>query len=1014
MGNTKKMVVLFLISLFLISGLALAANAAWNVSINISDVGKDDSDSVYETYTSYVRNKTYEFIVNVRLRGPLIGQAAVRTVNISIPNTLTYIANSNSTDSPDKDVKFRNVTRGSFYDLIWNATSPGSTILNGSDSIVAFTFNATVARPSTSDGYLNFTVNIKHHASVQTAALNKTEHYTTNNTIYVDNTVPTVSSARTTSASTINLTFSEKLNLSISAKRWGQFIVRRYNSTSGTWYNSSATRVESFHGGKNNLTQTVRLEIAGAWPTGFNNYLNITVNGTVKDRAGNAIVANAANADALASDGAAPGIFNITILHSTRQLIITFNETVLGTSLNITPAASVNITAEGGSHVSITSISANSTSGNQTTITLTTTTRDLIAGLRAAHIGTRAINFSAREGFITDSLGNRYHEKPNQDKITNVSITRYANDTTTPTLSSATYNANNRLLKLVFSETMDSGTLTNAKLAKVWLGNTTGFRRGNVSARGADASSKINTTVNSTVVYINLTRAVASNISSWVRGVSSAPLYLTIYNGSGYTSTIRDMAGNYYNLTNSTSVTVTYTRDSGKPNVSKIQMQNITATQLSLTLHRVKGGKYVFNITFSEYMDTNGSTLVVTYVTAAGLNVTNKVTGRWKNGTQWSGNLTIQNATPARDGQLSEIEISGARDISKLNIQNPNSTHKFIIDTTPPKVKYAYFQSYDFNSILGNKPAFSDRRASIIVVFTENVTVRSAAKINTSAVLHFNISQLSGGKTKSFRNSTYAVGSAVSNIYMNKTRIINISLRTNESKLNSSLDFNITIRGVYSKSLTRVGNASPIDVNAGQANIKDMAGNWAVPNTTAVDIADNMVEFQKNVWTSVSMPACINSTMIVRGLGASDLSCYSYVTGLWADVVAGNFTPLRGYRCKPTNNTQMYIYLADRIKCGGGSLPAPSLPLKEGWNLVGVAGLNNTNTTKWLTASWLASTVVDMVYSNIDAADMSLHSAIGATSFTYQGFNATPYKAYWISASYTARDYQTWTSTGFY
>lgn len=729
------------------------------------------------------------------------------------------------------------------------------------------------------------------------------------------------------------------------------------------------------------------------FPTNYSNRLNVTVNGTFADRAGNTIIAAGANSDTTCTDGAPPQIKNITYSYYTRQIVILFNETVNGSSLSIT-LKGLNFSDQQTNHArnfTIVGLASNSTSTNTTTLTINTSQRDTISGWRVQGPLNNNLNLSFKTGLIKDRAGNSLNR-------TKKTIARYVNDTSRPnmTIASFIYNHNTKNLTLFFNESIDVGGLVVQDIKLHNFSNSTKLRTRNLSLVGATVDRRRN----GTSVNITLTSTQQSNVSSWVNGNSAAVLYISMF----VNTSIRDLGGNNIRgIRNNTAVrVVTYTKDNVRPYLQNITMTNSSyrgrgqSRSQQKLIKPVKAGAQNITVYFSEFMNTR-TKISLNYT--HGTNTTN-VPCSWFNNT--AANCSFRLATTATNGWAT-ISIGNATDISGINAMNKNNSFQFEIDTSAPKVIRAYYIDGNFINAVNNFTGGD----YVVLEFNENVSLGGMygrGKLPTQ-VANFtkdaiNLTIVAKDKINVSRNTT---GVTPDNSTVGKFRIklqLNSTDGTAAAKRRLT---NLTIRGVYNPARKSAGDPSGADVSADNSIIRDDAGNAAVPNSTALDIADRLISFQQNVSQTFSVPYCINASLMRIAAIGKTTACSNYTDSKWStgrslSNVSGWLQPLIAYKCTVTGDSlEYYIYTSNQSKCS-----LSSIRLAQDWNLVGIDGERRVNASYWLIQGGfglnIANPGVTQLYKNVDNTVMTQH-LWNSTTRNFESVTLNPYTGVWIAAT---------------
>ncbi len=419
-----------------------------------------------------------------------------------------------------------------------------------------------------------------------------------------------------------------------------------------------------------------------------------------------------------------------------------------------------------------------------------------------------------------------------------------------------------------------------------------------------------------------------------------------------------------------------YVVDYGGPGVKTLNISNVT----------LNGRRHDFNVIFNETMNISIN-VTFTYTPATGS--ASLVNGTWFNATIWNGTFTIQNSTA---NGVAAVILAGAKD-NQSNTMNTEARFTFTIDTVAPKLLWAYLvdnrtkdsstNTYNLARVTALTASGANRdlvESTLVLVFNENIT-EDAATNST-----FNLTVQGDG----VNISTDAIARDATDLWK-----LNITF---------SSATNLTIRGRYNSSLLGIGNSSGIDINNATlwngGSLTDVAGNPALTNTSAVDIADAMIEFTGNVSKTLSIPACADSVEINRYLSTVTSACSAYTAGAWGNAVSSaNFLPIRGYKCTLHGALDLPIYTMKVAECG---LPPPSVSLTQGWALVAVNQFTWSNATLYLSDLGSGSQV-SYVYTGIDTAQSAAkHQRADSVALNYGNLTLNPYTGYWIYTDFNA------------
>ncbi len=976
MRNIKKTVILFLISLVLVLGLSFAVSAKGgaratydlgNITVQVFDV--NDSASAHLNGVQYLRNFTF-LSFNISVSNDA-SKGNITKLNITLPSPIIYVGNG----STNRSGAFFTVSSDN-RTVAWNKSEPALNYLISATgnaagvniTAVKFGFNAKVnsTTQQSVDIIIKITYNLTNHST-----------YTLSGNFTVDGAAPTTITATTRGSSTVNITFPEVMNATA-------FSAGSFNgtvTTGGKNINiSTLALIRPTVGGSNTLLLTINKSILTnetptiyAWSGGA---------GNLTDLAGNRFVSGAS---ATATDVALPGLNGAMYSYANKTLTLRFNETVNRSSLNV-DRITFKVMADGRYYsLADTRITSNASDdqtnqGDILTIVLSNTARDQLSAWRA----TSNFNISLNSTAIKDMSGN------NLKTTTNLTTIPTINDTTRPNITSVTYNHVNKTIVITFNESV-VGNVTGRTIAKL---NLSIARVSNIIGRNVtngsvvyyifkNAVKAMTTARNGSIVNFTLTDAYKDKVENW----SVSTLYL-FWNETMF----EDLAGNriFGRHNNSGLNLTTYTYDATAPGVHYTAGRAGDANSgVNINISKAysnRTGKHVYNVTilWNETMDTETNASVSAIVGSTAIPVTlRNATSGWHNKTLFWFTISLIGISDTDGVGTIYIQANDIRGTSSGNV----TASKILVDTTVPKLLRAYYEDREHTDKYNFSGDF------LYFDFTENVSVRLTTPSFVN--LTFNVSYVQG-------NTIAANLTNLANLSANASRI---RLQLNDVANN---DTYIVIRGVYAKKMNTSQNASGIDIKRNQHTIADWAGNYVVPNSSAVDIADRMFAFAVNISTTIATPVCVNTTLMNNQLGSvGGTGCRSYTTSSWSSLSGGNMEQLVAYSCNFNKKLDLLLYTKTNTSC---TVTDASESLSSGWNLVGVNGQWSATADTWLASldnGGGNATGVTHLYSNIDVSPQ-LTTAFKTTT-------VNPYLGYWISAENPPSG-SSWsfTGTGFY
>jgi len=979
-----KNIFLIVVSLLVLIGVSQSGKAmAPGFSFHIGVVKEADNDTLHSHNGTtvggvlghyYLNNGTYFFNLTLENSNSTHN---VTGINITLGNGL-YWGGGNWTNI---SLEFKNVSTSNLTKIRWNNVAGAGgedTVMNASSGLWVG-FNATINMSKDVDGIYNMTLYVEYKEDAATTVV-ATANLTSNLTI--DNTPPVLSSSVSNSTTKINVTFTETNGL----QEWnviaGCFNVSYVNSSVGNLTNLDVSAVE---GRWDTTNKTFTLTTAAFRK---NETPRVTINCTkIADWAGN----NVTNGTyVITGDKIRPAMLTrgINYNDTTRNLTLIFDEPMGSKISALGIALADNITRQNTFQLTEGNISAYKVypgPGNKTVIQLTEWARDKIRGWRPTASG---LNISIERVAMNDTYNNTLINLTLRNQSTNT----YQRDNTNPVLVAALYNHSSMTLTLNFSETMHVSSFNSTR--DLWIGNQANLSNISQCRLIRINTTKVDNSTNATSFTMNLTEAMAANLSEW----KVTTLYILLSN-----KTITDLAGNNISTTLTTNHTAKgyingsgYTNDTTAPVLKAI----ITLTDPSPT----KAGKVEFNISFNEYMDRETTFISVTFHPNMTSNTYVLAQGNWSNYTFYNGTFTINNSwyNDVGDGKTT-INVSGAKDIGGTAMSAGNTTNFFIIDTTQPTLSMVWYNdtSYNYNESTGEQNG-SD---FLVLKFSENVTFDYIADNSTGnasgAIYIANGSGLSG---PFYGNASHKQGG----IYMRLSdyKKVRVAIAKNMS---------IWSRGAYNGT----GRVQGIIVANGTDGITDEAGNRLSNSTGVKDIYDHGFTWLADAagtvtWKGISVPHDVNSTATWRTLNGSDIGgsytgvVYTYNGTGWVTVTptSNDFIPLRGYLLKitgiaPNNTVDVAIQtdLRGSPNAETWSSYTTSIKVDDGaYSLIGVNGYLDDGAVADQTAT-------GELLNSIGGANNNMVNSIVYADETGTGIGEpaailsnqlVPYRAYWI------------------
>lgn len=915
------------------------ASASSNIVANLTGIGKFTANdlkdgelgtsnqfwsSTVSQYVSFLKNDTYQLNITVHNYN---GTSNITEVLIHLPTGLTFITGTNATASESVQSRLtgdkihfssssNRLNWSSNIGLIPNisATTPGSR---------TFIFNVTSA--ISGQNFVNFTIEVRN-ITRNLAQASEVNNFTIGDKLYLDGKLPTFDSAKTNDTASINMTFSEAINVSTVKPMLATYVNRTGSTLNLTISGVSSTNNDSivtliagdFEG---NLTPTLTL-----------NSSSITY---ITDLAGNSLTTNTS---VTTTDGASPflrysvlnisgtGIATLTLFWSEPVSTISsnpgLNKLILMSGNNAKEGNYINATV-----LTSTSNTSSSYSGNLSEVVFNASESANISNWKV-----NSFNFSLSSSAWKDYSGNtllRSIDGITADSIIDV----YSNDTTAPTLSSWTYNHNQGLITLTFNEYMDA----HYYYYSLNLSNSTAFTGTyfKPETRLEGGVIQLNSTYVTSVYKTNLGTSVSLNLSVWARDkiaewdqMGMTTLYLGNLNSTNKSFT--DAAGNFvaamgHGTSTVYSTVTTWTQDSTAPTVLSATISNTNVTG---------PGSHRLRVTFNENITnkttvtlTKGSTSFTTYNFTYIEALQTSIVDLYYNFT-----------TDDTNGEW-VINVSTAKDLSGNSLTDTNTGLKFTYDSVAPYILYSYYlengtTDAPYNGTLN----IGD---TLIMVFSEQLQPW------TGLLATGNFSFRDGGAMCS--------------------DVCNVSITTNKVTLTANaVAPNISLRGewldvVDGSAIQKVGNATEhrnLNKNGTSWFIRDKANNFARDaHSTAqkVVIADYALEVTNSTPITVSFPACVNTGNMTSYLNANDYSfIYYYNADTWGThTTTTSLRPLVGYRftwlgtnsyLSTANDNMFRFYLKNESDC---SLTDLEIDIKDGWNFLALNGnyysARNTN-----------------------------------------------------------------------
>jgi len=940
----------------------------------------------------------------------------VTIVNISLPAGLRSISTSGSCVGNASNVAGLNCTvYGSGRDVVWHFDNDDlNAIINYNTSGGPFSSNATFAINVTSlpsvDGKVDIRVRVANQSSGSFSSVGGSAFETEFNIsdkIYLDGTIPTLSSAKTNSTTTLNITFSENMNGS--TVKTNSFNVTFANRSDLTQLLPIAvTGVDNLKGSNDTqLTVTIASIAANETPKIHYNGSSTGENGSaITDLAGNEMDANmTATNTVTASDGAPPtfksGTLNLNVTGFNVNLTLDFDEpmaaipgpvfadNILMLMANGTPSSNVTVR----NPLTVTTVGSN---GTTLYITLNSSDAANLSRFRTS------INITIQPFFFNDTAGNL------QSALVSYNSLTFTNDTVAPTLVNYTYFHNNNgssILQLGFNEPVDLPAIVpteiklaynqnhrNAKLLAATNLSDASFEQSYVEtlALKNDQSGNlfyktINLTLNSN--YTDL-------IAAWDRkGLSS--LYISLSN-----STVYDLSANIFGgVLNSSGQAVTWTQDTNVPTILSASISDVNVTG---------PGKHSITIRFSENMTNSTST--IQYVSKGSSSKTLFNITLLEGTAIWTGYFNFTTDL-GEDGEWN-ISVSGPKDLSGNLLTNGSTDLKFTLDTTPPFIVYAYYLENGIGG--GSDTPYNGTFASndtIVLVFNEPLQTQSG-----------NLSNLSVGNF-TFRDASSSFGSSAVFASIDGKNVNLIAAGGTPA---------LSLRGEW----IDIINASALQTFNVRANgstwfIRDKADNFAVNKsattrtTTAaagpkIVIADYAFTATNNTAVTVSFPTCVNTGNMSAFLPSST-SAYSFVsyynTNSWTDTAVGSLRNLVGYRftwsdtgrnpSQDGSDDVFRVYLKNSSDC---SVESTTITIGNGWNYLALDGnyYSGTKNTQgrlqeipdtWLNSLSAAGTIeVSKIQYGFSNTTAYTNGASGGF-VNWDTLSVGPFTALWVDSS---------------
>ena len=339
-----------------------------------------------------------------------------------------------------------------------------------------------------------------------------------------DTTAPGLTAdAYTHSTKALVLTFNDKMDAS--AITYGSFELADAASAGNSFVLTSADVEAGTDGTDLTFTlTTVHQEAIAGWQAAGKTtlYLAIAADGA-KDMSGNGNAAVTRQAvDTWTKDTTAPGLTADAYTHSTKELVLTFNDKMDASAITYGSFELADAASAGSSFVLTSADVEAGTDGTDLTFTLTTVHQEAIAGWQAA--GKTTLYLAIAADGAKDMSGN------GNAAVTRQAVDTWTKDTTAPGLTADAYTHSTKELVLTFNDKMDASAITYGS-----------FELADAASAGSSfvlTSADVEAGTDGTDLTFTLTTVHQEAIAGW-QAAGKTTLYLAIAaNGA------RDMSGN--------------------------------------------------------------------------------------------------------------------------------------------------------------------------------------------------------------------------------------------------------------------------------------------------------------------------------------------------------------------------------------------------------------------------------------------------------------------------------------
>ena len=313
-----------------------------------------------------------------------------------------------------------------------------------------------------------------------------------------------------------------------------------------------------------------------------------------------------------------PTVNSWTYTHSTKALVLNFNESMVDTQT--TPASFTIATSYAGANAF--SLSGGTVSGGTATtltITITDTDRDIISkwdgdGI-ASHGTPGGIYLSWSAAASQDQYTNNL---PARASANGLQCATWQEDAVAPTITSTTYNASNKRVTFVFSQPININTFTAANLANLSIqdGTTTVTLSGATiisTSDGATMVAKLTAAEDAALYAIrNNTLRVVVAANCGIKDLAANELAQNTYASSAYSVTYQA------DTTAPVVASTTYNQASRKLTIIFDEYIDVsTFTQANLGNLSIQDGTTTVNLTSATIITTQNSTIMEATLTVA-------------------------------------------------------------------------------------------------------------------------------------------------------------------------------------------------------------------------------------------------------------------------------------------------------------------------------------------------------------------------------------------------------------